>query len=195
MSEGPPGRPEPAGGTDRRHPAAVRRPCPGTVPASTPARPRRSRHRPTSPSSRRIRLPMSGQADGEPETPARALRNAIRRPGELTPTAPSPSWSGWLRRSGPEGQGRAERPRPVETIRCEPPTARSVTSPTTAGAVGPCRMVGPLRPTRRASCSGRRARRSSGWRRSRRRTPPSPRRCGRACGAGRRGWRATRGSP
>ncbi len=57
------------------------------------------------------------------------------------------------------------------------------------------RMVGPLRPTRRASCSGRRARRSSGWRRSRRRTPPSPRRSGRACGAGRRGRRATRGNP
>ena len=32
------------------------------------------------------------------------------------------------------------------------------------------RMVGPFRPTRRVSCSGMRARRSSGWRRSRRST-------------------------
>jgi len=56
-------------------------------------------------------------------------------------------------------------------------------------------VVRPLRPTRRASCSGRRARRSSGWRRWRRRTTPSPRRSGRACGACRRGRRAMRGSP
>lgn len=51
-----------------------------------------------------------------------------------------------------------------------------------------------LRRALRVSWSGRRARRSSQWRRSLRRSTPSPRRSGRACGAGRHGRRAMRDS-